>query len=57
MTSNEWRHKVLPYLDDEEMPLMCVVNAGEVLYLSARYMHATVNLEAFNTFVTIFPET
>ena len=39
---------------DADGVLACTVAAGETLYVPANWLHATLNLEAYNAFTTIF---
>jgi hypothetical protein len=35
----------------------CIINPGELLYFPAQWMHATLNLGAYNVFVSLFLDT
>ena len=40
----EWFRKVYPQLDDAKLPLECIQEAGEILYLPESYYHGTLNI-------------
>lgn len=50
----DWVEKVLATLKEQDRPLQCVLEPGDVLYLPAFWYHATVNLDSYNVFVSSF---
>ena len=45
---SEWKKNVLPGLEQNQKPMQCVQEAGEVMYVPHAWWHATVNLKKFN---------
>lgn len=52
----EWMTEVYPAAkDDPVRPLYeCIIRPGEVLYFPDKWMHATLNVEEYNVFVSVF---
>ena len=54
-TSLQYATHVLPKLSpDKRPPHACVIGPGELLYFPDRWMHGTLNLDAFNVFMSVF---
>ena len=41
---NAWLRKVLPVLPERHRPIGCLIPAGELLYMPAGWVHATMNV-------------
>ncbi|XP_067088383.1 jmjC domain-containing protein 8 [Osmerus mordax] len=48
-----WVRDVSPHLPEEERPLECTIQPGEVLYFPDRWWHATLNLDT-SVFISTF---
>ena len=54
MSVSQWVDNVYSMLDSESKPFECTIRPGEVLYFPDRWMHATLNTEPYNFFVSVF---
>ncbi|XP_046893350.1 jmjC domain-containing protein 8 isoform X2 [Hypomesus transpacificus] len=52
-TTLSWVRDVSPHLPEEERPLQCTIQPGEVLYFPDRWWHATLNLDT-SVFISTF---
>ncbi|KAL5013202.1 hypothetical protein ScPMuIL_007472 [Solemya velum] len=43
-SQKDWIRKIYPTLSDDEKPLECIQEAGDILYLPEGFYHATINL-------------
>lgn len=50
----EWASTKYHQLSAEEKPLECTLRAGQALYFPSSWYHATLNLDAYTTFVSAF---
>jgi hypothetical protein len=60
MTVYDWYHNNLPLVDDVEALAdlqQCTLQPGEYLYFPDRWMHATLNLDSYNFFSSLFLDT
>ena len=51
-----WHRNVFGRLNDtgDPRPQTCVVEAGEVIYVPPWWYHQTLNLDRFNSFMSVF---
>lgn len=56
MSQSEWVSRTYPSSkSDESRPLYeCIIYPGEILYFPDKWMHATLNVEEYNVFVSVF---
>jgi hypothetical protein len=54
MSVSQWVDQVYPMLDVKFKPFECTIRRGDVLYFPDRWMHATLNTEAYNFFISVF---
>ncbi|CAM9135173.1 unnamed protein product, partial [Ectocarpus fasciculatus] len=54
MSVAQWVNEVYPSLQNGERPLECVIRPGEVLFFPDRWMHATLNVEDYVFFISLF---
>ena len=66
MTVAQWAFDVYPNLDCNSMKcdqtlyselFECTISPGEVLYFPSHWMHATLNLDLYNAFFSVFVDT
>lgn len=50
----QWLTYVYPLLDERDKPLECTVHVGETIYIPRDWYHATLNLDTYNVFVSVF---
>lgn len=55
-TQADWLLNVYPTLEPEQMPVECIVSAGQAIYFPAGWHHAVLNLEQ-NVFSSAFHQT
>lgn len=54
MSMSEWYESIFPTLEHREEIWDCVIGPGELLYFPTNYYHATLNMDAYNVFVSLF---
>ncbi|KAM7387641.1 hypothetical protein PAMA_009991 [Pampus argenteus] len=52
-TTLSWVTETYPHLPEDEAPLECTIQPGEVLYFPDRWWHATLNLDT-SVFISTF---
>lgn len=55
----QWYYTVYPTLSDNEKPLECLMNPGELIYFPDKWWHATLNTETavfISTFLSRLPK-
>jgi hypothetical protein len=57
MTVARWVEEVYPKLPDTSLLQECVIEPGDMLYFPANWMHATLNLDTYNVFMSLFLDT
>jgi len=54
MTMWRWIENVLPSMDSRENIWDCIISPGEVLWFPSQYYHATLNVDEYNCFMSLF---
>ena len=56
ITTTEWVERIYPTLQEKHSATIydCVIYPNEVLYFPDRWMHATLNQEDYNFFISVF---
>ena len=56
MSMFDWLDEVLPSLPRAKRPIACTLSAGDIVYGPGGWEHATLNLDPFNAYVSIFTD-
>lgn len=54
MTVKSWSDEIYPSLPPDSQLSECTIYPGEALYFPSDWMHATLNLDSYNVFVSVF---
>ena len=54
MSMATWVKTVLPSLPNRDLIFDCTISPGELLFFPSQFIHATLNVESYNVFVSLF---
>jgi len=54
MSMKTWAEDVYPTLPDRDDIYDCTISPGELLFFPSQFLHATLNLDAYNVFMSLF---